>query len=262
MNSPIPKKQLGQHWLHDTVSLNAMIEAARVQAGDYVVEIGPGLGTLTQVLLDTGAQVFAIEFDHELALSLPTRLSTTVLFSVTEADIMQFDFTTLPANYKVVANIPYYLTSGLIRILAETTNPPIQAALLVQKEVAERVAAKPGNMSVLSVTTQMYFESFTDMVVQAELFTPPPKVDSQILRLVRRPSPYFGDRDSKRLFRLVKAGYSERRKKLRSSLSGGLQISKEQADELLSSAGISADLRAQNLSLDDWLKLYDTWQTT
>ena len=257
MNSPTPKKQLGQHWLHDTVSLNTMIDAADVQSGDYVVEIGPGLGTLTQVLLDTGAQVFAIEFDHELAVSLPNRLSTTELFTVTEADIMQFDLTTLPKGYKVVANIPYYLTSGLIRILAETINPPSQAALLVQKEVAERVAAKPGDMSVLSVTTQMYFEVFTDMVVPAELFTPPPKVDSQILRLIRRPEPYFGERDHKLLFQLVKAGFSERRKKLRSSLSGGLHISKEAADELLKAAGINPDLRAQNLSLDDWLRLYD-----
>jgi 16S rRNA (adenine1518-N6/adenine1519-N6)-dimethyltransferase len=115
-------------------------------------------------------------------------------------------------------------------------------------------------MSVLSVTTQMYFETFTDMIVPAALFTPPPKVDSQILRLIRRTQPYFGTRDSKQLFRLVKAGFSERRKKLRSSLSGGLQMSKDDTDGLLTKAGIDKDLRAQNLSLDEWLHLYDTYK--
>ncbi len=260
MHSPTPKKQLGQHWLHDEASLQAMASAANVQPGDYVVEIGPGLGTLTQVLLNAGAQVHAIEFDHELAQSLPARLYDSEQFTLTEADIMQFDFTMLPKDYKVVANIPYYLTSGLIRILSESTNSPLEAALLVQKEVAERVCAKPGDMSVLSVTTQMYFETFTDMIVPAALFTPPPKVDSQILRLIRRTQPYFGTRDSKQLFRLVKAGFSERRKKLRSSLSGGLQMSKDDTDGLLTKAGIDKDLRAQNLSLDEWLHLYDTYK--
>lgn len=259
MHEPDPKKQLGQHWLHDTTSLFAMVAAADVQPDDYVVEIGPGLGTLTQVLLDTGAQVNAIEFDHELARSLASRLSTTDGLQVTEADILKFDFNLLPSGYKVAANIPYYLTSGLIRLLAESTNPPSQAALLVQKEVAERVAAAPGDLSVLGVTTQMYFQAYLDMVVPAALFTPPPKVDSQILRLIRRPVPYFDNRDSKKLFQIVKAGFSERRKKLRSSLSGGLHITKDQADELLAQADISGDLRAQNLSLDDWLRLYDTY---
>lgn len=255
-SSPTPKKQLGQHWLHDTTALSAMLSAADVVPGDYVVEVGPGLGTLTQFLLDADATVHAIEFDHDLAKSLRQRVvHNSQALHITEADIMRFNFAELPAGYKVVANIPYYLTSGLLRLLSESTNPPEVAVLLVQKEVAERVCAAPGDMSLLSVSAQMYFTASLGMVVPADLFTPPPKVDSQILILRRRAVPFFGDLDPKILFRVVKAGYSERRKKLRSSLSGGLGITKEHADIILIHAGISGDLRAQNLSLDEWLSL-------
>ena len=159
-----------------------------------------------------------------------------------------------------MANIPYYLTSHLLRILAETNNPPKQAAILVQKEVAERVCAKPGQMSLLSVSAQMYFKTSLGQVVRAELFIPPPKVDSQILILNRLETPLFGNLDPTLVFRIIKAGFSERRKKLRSSLSGGLNINKQQADDLLAKAKIRPDLRAQNLSLQDWLTLFREWQ--
>lgn len=256
MSQPIPNKNLGQHWLHDEPSLLAMVEAADVKEADFVVEIGPGLGTLTQYLLDAGAQVLAIEYDKELAKTLSGRVTFAKdQLSVIEADIMQFNFNQLPAGYKIVANIPYYLTSGLLRILSESDNPPLQAALLVQKEVAERVCAEPGQTSLLSISTQMYFDCSLGSIVTADLFTPPPKIDSQILILNRRQQPYFADIDPKLLFRVVKAGFSERRKKLRSSLSGGLSMSKTETDEFLLKSGISGDLRAQNLSLDDWITL-------
>lgn len=260
MIEPIPKKTLGQHWLNDQTSLLAMLDAAGVEAGDYIVEIGPGLGTLTQHLLDTGATVHAIEFDNELAKTLRKRVKAAPnQLIITEADIMKFNFSELPKDYKIVANIPYYLTSGLLRLLSEAVNPPKIAALLVQKEVAERVCASPGDMSVLSVSTQMYFTVSLGALVPAVLFTPPPKVDSQILILQRRLVPYFEDLDIRSLFRVIKAGFSERRKKLRSSLSGGLGISKEAADALLASAGISGDLRAQNLNLQNWIDLAKCW---
>lgn len=260
MHEPSPKKQLGQHWLHDDVSLKAMVTYAGVDHDDVVVEIGPGLGTLTQYILDTGAHVEAIEFDADLAVSLPARLCNPDNLKVTQADIMSYDLTKLPVDYKVVANIPYYLTSGLLRVISESSNPPSVAILLVQKEVAQRVCAKPGGMSLLSVSVQLYFEVSLGKLVPAELFTPPPKVDSQILILSRRSKPYFGECNSKNIFRVVKAGFSERRKKLRSSLSGGLGISKEAADELLQDANINGDLRAQNLDLDEWIRLAQSWQ--
>jgi len=222
-----PKKELGQHWLHDQSVLDAICVAADIAENDHVIEIGPGLGTLTQNLLDNGAKVHAIEFDHDLAISLRARIkSHQEQLEISEADIMRFDFTSLPKEYKIVANIPYYLTSGLLRLISETANPPKKAVLLVQKEVAERVCAKPGQTSLLSISTQMYFDASLGILVPAALFTPPPKVDSQVLVLKRRETPYFGDADEKKIFQVVKAGFSERRKKLRSSLSGGLGISK------------------------------------
>lgn len=224
-----------------------------------MLEIGSGLGTLTGVLLDKGAIVTAVEFDKTLADTLPSKFINKQL-TVINQDIRKFNFETLPKDYKIAANIPYYLTAVLIRLLAESKNQPKIAVLLVQKEVAQRVCAKPSEMSILSVSAQMYFECSLGVEVKAELFTPPPKVDSQVIVLKKRRQPYFGDIDSKLLFRLIKAGFSERRKKLRSSLSGGLNITKEQADVMLIKAGINNELRAQNLNLDDWITLFKVWQ--
>jgi len=258
-----PKKELGQHWLHDQTVLDSICDAAAISANDYIVEIGPGLGTLTQTLLDHGVRVHAIEFDHALAVGLRDRIKTNhENLQISEADIMRFDFSKLPKNYKIVANIPYYLTSGLLRILSETENPPDIAVLLVQKEVAERVCAKPGQTSLLSISTQMYFNTFLGIVVPAALFTPPPKVDSRVLILHRREVPFFGEEDEKKIFKVIKAGFSERRKKLRSSLSGGLGISKEAADNLLHLAAVDGDLRAQNLTLENWVQLAKAFESS
>jgi len=254
-HDPIPKKSLGQHWLNDDDSLNAMLDAAEASTDDVVLEIGPGLGTLTRKLVDTVHEVVAVEFDQYLALNLPTRVRADNL-RVVQQDILSFDLTQMPAGYKVIANIPYYLTSNLIRVLSESSNQPQYAVLLVQKEVAQRLAAKPGAMSILSVTAQFYWNVTVGMVVGAELFTPPPKVDSQIVILHRRATPLFDNLDPKLLFRLVKAGFGERRKVLRNSLSGGLHISKEEAEKLLVEAGIDPGLRAQTLTLDQWHALY------
>jgi len=255
MSEPIPNKSLGQHWLHDDASLQAMCDAAEVNKEDIVLEIGPGLGTLTKLLVKKAQKVIAVEFDQQLARELRGRVTADNMEIVT-SDILSFDFTSLPPDYKVVANIPYYLTSNLIRVLSETPNQPSVAVLLVQKEVAQRVAAQPGDMSVLSITAQFYWHVGTGYEVPAELFTPPPKVDSQILILQRPEKLLFSDVDSKAFFRLVKAGFGERRKKLRSSISNGLHISKLEAEKLLASASIDSNLRAQALSLEDWHRLY------
>jgi 16S rRNA (adenine1518-N6/adenine1519-N6)-dimethyltransferase len=253
----LPKKSLGQHWLYDESALAAMADAAEVTAGDTVVEIGPGLGTLTKVLLERGAKVTAVEFDRDLAAKLASEDGTlNGELTVVNEDILRFDFSRVPAPYKVAANIPYYLTSNLIRVLSESANPPNRSVLLIQKEVAERVCAQPGVMSILSVTAQYYWEVSLGRVVEAELFTPPPKVDSQILIMKYRQQPLFPDVDTKQFFRLVKAGFSQKRKTLTNSLSGGLAINKDDAKALLEKAGIEPSTRAQALSLDDWHKLY------
>jgi 16S rRNA (adenine1518-N6/adenine1519-N6)-dimethyltransferase len=215
--TPQTKKSLGQHWLYDEAALQAMCRAAGVTPGDTVLEIGPGTGTLTAQLLQAGASVEAVELDQDRLAGLRAQFAGQP-FRLHQQSILKFDLTTLPPGYKVVANIPYYLTSNLVRLLSETPNPPQTAVLLVQKEVAERVAAAPGAMSLLSVTAQYYWEVSLDMMVPARLFTPPPKVDSQILVLHRRQAPLFTDIDTKQLFWLVKAGYSSRRKTLHNSL--------------------------------------------
>jgi 16S rRNA (adenine1518-N6/adenine1519-N6)-dimethyltransferase len=252
---PATNKSLGQHWLRDDASLQAMVEATGVMPEDTVLEIGPGPGTLTEKLVHTAKQVVAVEFDEALARDLPKRVHADNL-QVVQQDILRFDLTTLPAGYKVVANIPYYLTSKLLQVLCESSNPFSEGALLIQKEVAERVCAAPGDMSLLSVSVQFYCHVGLGPLVPAYLFTPPPKVDSQILLLTFRGAPLFPDVDTKRFFRLVKAGFSQRRKTLLNSLSSGLHLSREATNELLENAGILPTTRAQALSLDQWHALY------
>jgi 16S rRNA (adenine1518-N6/adenine1519-N6)-dimethyltransferase len=252
---PPTNKSLGQHWLDDDATLDAMVAAAGVTADDTVFEIGPGPGALTVKLVAKARQVIAVEFDAALARDLPTRVPAPNL-TIHQQDILRFDLNTLPANYKVAANIPYYLTSNLIRILCEAPNHFSQASLLIQKEVAQRICAAPGDMSVLSVAVQYYAAASLGPLVPAELFTPPPKVDSQILQLEYHQTPLFPNVDTKQFFRIVKAGFSQRRKTLLNSLSGGLQLSREQAGAVLEQAGISPTTRAQNLSLNQWYSLY------
>lgn len=253
--SPYAKKALGQHWLTDEDTLTAMCDAVDVTSDNTVLEIGPGLGTLTELLVKRAKHVVAVEYDKTLAQELPGRVPANNL-DVVSQDILSFDLTQLPDGYKVVANIPYYLTSNLIRVLSESSHAPEMVALLVQKEVAERVAAGPGEMSLLSVSAQYYWEVSLGPVVKAELFTPPPKVDSQILVMHNRKEPLFTGVDTKLFFRIVKAGFAGRRKTLLNSLSAGLQLSKQATNELLERAHIQSSLRAQNLSLDEWYHAY------
>ncbi len=259
----IPKKSLGQHWLYDAATLEHIVDCANVQAGDAVLEVGPGLGTLTERLLHRGANVTAVEFDHDLAEMLRSRnwgsLPEASSLTVVESDILQFDLRQLPAGYKVVANIPYYLTSNLIRVLCESNTPFDTAAILIQKEVAERVCATPGSMSLLAVSAQFYCDVSLGHVVPARLFTPPPKVDSQVLVLRYRNDPLFNDVDTKLFFRLVRAGFSQKRKTLVNSLSAGLAIGKDETRILLGAAKIDAATRAQNLSLTEWHQLYTAY---
>jgi 16S rRNA (adenine1518-N6/adenine1519-N6)-dimethyltransferase len=258
MDIPPTKKSLGQHWLHDEASLLAMCEAARLQEEDVVLEIGPGPGTLTRLLTDGARRVITVEFDEKLARDLPGLVKADNLEVINE-DILRYDFGQLPAGYKVIANIPYYLTSHLIRRLSETGNPPRTAVLLLQKEVAQRVAAKPGAMSLLSITAQYYWRVTLDREVPANLFTPPPKVDSQILVMEYLEEPLFPNINTKDFFRLVKAGFAQRRKTLLNSLSAGLQLGRDDVSRMCGQASIDPIRRAQTLSLDEWHSLHQAY---
>lgn len=247
-------KSLGQHWLRDRDTLAHIADCAKLELNDTVLEIGPGLGTLTSEILRNAGRVVAVEFDTELARKLPAQFPGKNLEVIT-GDILKFDLSTMPVGYKVVANVPYYITSKIVQTLMTDVNKPSIAVLLVQKEVAERLAVKPGQMSILAVSAQLFAEVTLGDKVPAALFTPPPKVDSQVVILKTRQTPFLTDVNESDFFRIVKAGFSAKRKKLRSSLSGGLKLSKPEIEEILGQAGISPDDRAETLSLDDWVRL-------
>lgn len=249
-----PKKSLGQHWLRDRGVLEHIADCADISKDDVVLEIGPGLGTLTSELLRRAKKVIAVEFDPELARKLPAQFPGKDL-EVIQQDILSFDLTALPPGYKVVANVPYYITSKIVQLLMTSSNRPAVAVLLVQKEVAQRLAAIPGDMSILAVSAQLYADVSLGDIVPAALFTPPPKVDSQVVVLWTRSAALVDPDDEKMFFRVVKAGFSAKRKKLRSALAGGLGISKTEAEVLLKDAEINPEARAEALSLDEWHRL-------
>lgn len=248
------KKELGQHWLTDRFILGEIADAAQIAPTDTVLEIGPGLGTLTSELLGRAHDVVAVEFDSELARKLPGQFPGKKL-TVVNQDILSFDTSTLPKDYVVVANVPYYITSKIIEMLMTTQNKPKTTVLLIQKEVAERIAAAAGDMSMLALGSQVFAEASLGIEVPREFFTPPPKVDSQVVILHTRPKPLVPEAEQKRFFTLARAGFGEKRKKLRSSLSGGLRVDKQTIDSYLSKAGIDPEARAQELSVDDWQRL-------
>lgn len=249
-----PDKSLGQHWLFDKNILNAIADSADLAKGDEVLEIGPGLGTLTDILLERDVKLTAIEFDKEVYGELQKKYADKSIKLINQ-DILKFNFNLIKHPYKIVANIPYYLTSHLVRILSSIDNSPEIACLLIQKEVAERIANLPPHMSKLSVFTQNVFEPKLGIVVEPHFFIPPPKVDSQVLILTKRKTTIIPKDLTHNFERVVKAGFSEKRKKLRSSLSGGLAISKSEADLLLQKSGVDKNERAQNLSFADWQAL-------
>lgn len=254
-----PKKSLGQHWLKDRFVLADIADEVGITKDDTVLEIGPGLGTLTSELLRRAKNVVAVELDASLAKKLPGQFPGTAL-EVVNQDILTYDLRALPENYKVVANVPYYITSKIVRLLTTSVNKPHSIALLVQKEVAERMAAQAGDMSILAVSAQLYADVRLGSVVPAEYFTPPPKVDSQVVVLTIRRESLLASEDEKLFFRIVKAGFSAKRKKLRSSMASGLGIEKNDATLLLQRAAINPDNRAEDLSLNDWIRLMKAHQ--
>ncbi len=248
-----PKKGLGQHFLVDSDSLKGIIAAAEPSGEDTVLEVGPGLGVMTRPLTDIAARVVAVETDEILAELL--RRDAPANLQVVEQDIMEYDLEQLPAGYKVIANIPYYLTSKLMRRLIESTNPPAVMSLLIQKEVAERVVAEPGRMSMLALSVQYYGTAEVALLVPRDRFWPSPDVDSAVLKVTLTGPAFPADR--RRLFRLMKAGFGEKRKQLKNSLSGGLGIDIDQAIGLIAAAGLVPTARAQELGLGEWQRLYN-----
>jgi len=253
---PITRKSLGQHWLNDETTLKYISQLAKLEANDTVLEIGPGTGSLTKIILESGAKVIALELDETLVSLLRSSLVDSSNLEIEFGDIRRYNLTKLPASYKIVANIPYYLTANLLRILIDTTNKPKTTVLLVQKEVAQRVAAVPGDMSFISLAVQLYYQVSLGPVVPAKLFTPPPKIDSQVLILNRLDKHIFTSLEAGQFLRVCKGGFAQPRKTLANNLSGSLQIDKSTTEQVINSSGLAANVRAQELDPAEWYKLY------
>ena len=250
-----PRKTLSQNFLTDPEALDAIVAAAELTDGDRVVEIGPGLGVLTRRLLAAGASVLAVELDPRLAEYLRRELYAVERFELIEADALDLHPREMfPGEpFKVVANIPYHITSPLLHAFLEGERPPELTVLLVQLEVAERVAAPPGRMSYLSVFAQNVADAEVVARVPAAAFEPAPAVDSAVLRLRRRPQPAVpaGVRREP-FYRVVQAGFRQRRKQVHNGLSRELPLEREEVDAALAGCGVTPDRRPQTLTLDEW----------
>lgn len=252
-----PKKGLGQNFLVDASALKHIVQTAEIGSEDVVLEIGAGLGSLTRYLARAALQVVAVELDRALIPVLQQVLADYSNVAIVAGDILTLNPAKLvnSNNYIVAANIPYYITSALIRHLLEAEHKPKRLVLTIQKEVAERICATPGEMSLLALSVQVYGNPFPAAQIPAGAFYPAPNVDSTVLRIDLYPQPLIPAQNLNRFFRLAKAGFSQKRKTLRNALSGGLACSPQQAAGLLQQAGIDPQRRAETLSLEEWGKL-------
>ena len=250
-----PRKALSQNFLTDSAALDEIVAAAELVPGDRVVEVGPGLGVLTRRLLAAGADVLAVELDPRLAAYLRRELGSLPGFELIEADALSIHpRECFPGeDFKLVANIPYHITSPLLHAFLEGDRPPQLAVLLVQAEVAARVAAAPGQMSYLSVFVQNVAEAEVVGRVDAAAFEPAPDVDSAILRLWRRSTPQVPVGPGREPFyRLVQAGFRQRRKQLHNALGRELPVPRTTLADAFAGCGIDSERRAQTLSLGEW----------
>lgn len=247
-------KGLGQNFLQDPIALDKIVAAAEVQQTDTVLEIGPGLGSLTRYLAVSAKEVVAVELDPNLLPPLKAVLSPYRNVHVIQGDILKISQKDLIAekDYIVVANIPYYITSAVIRHLLENQPKPRRIVLTVQKEVAQRICAEPGDMSLLALSVQVYGQTRIAAHIPADAFFPAPKVDSAVLVVDIYSSPLIRKELLDTFFKLIKAGFSQKRKTLRNSLSSGLHISPAEAADLLTSANIDPQRRAETLSIQEW----------
>lgn len=250
-------KNLGQNFLQDASVLEKIAQTAEILEDDYVLEIGPGLGSLTRYLAVSAKEVTAVELDRDLLPALRAVLTPHQNVRIVQGDILKQRISEIiqQPDYLVVANIPYNITSAIIRHLLESPPKPRRIVLTIQKEVAERICAKPGDLSLLALSVQIYGTPSISAIIPAEAFHPVPNVDSAILRIDIYPEPLIPHEMLKTFFTLTKAGFSQKRKTLRNSLSSGLHISTQESERLLTSANIDFMRRAETLTIDEWKNL-------
>ncbi len=250
-----PKKSLGQNFLINAGLLEKIASAAELKNNDTVLEIGPGTGNLTKLLSEKSGRVIAIEKDRRLIEELQKKFKNTNI-EIIEADVLQWTPSQLQKcllQYKIVANLPYYITSHFLRMVFERWPKPKLIVLTVQKEVAQRIVAKPPDMNLLALSVQLYAEPKIIGHVSRGSFRPMPNVDSAIIKMITYDKPLTTD--PVRFFTLVKAGFSEKRKQLISNLSRNFGIMKEDILKVFEKIGIKQDIRAENLSLSQWIEL-------
>ncbi len=267
-----PRKGLGQNFLVDPLHLAKIVAAAELTTADTVVEIGPGLGALTRLLAASAGRVIAIELDPAMVNLLNHELGHLPNLTIVEADILQTNLNhliTSPTNtpipeppnpsvttqFKVVANLPYYITSAVMRHLLETTPRPERIVVTVQKEVAQRIIAGPGDMSILAVSVQFYGQPKLVHHIPAGAFYPPPKVDSAVVRIDTFAQPPLAIDDTAHFFRVVKAGFGQKRKQLKNSLAAGLSRPMAEIMAAMQQVNIDPTRRAETLNLAEWARL-------
>ncbi len=254
-----PKKSLGQNFLRDKTVLSTIIEVSNLTREDNVIEIGPGEGVLTDEMLKKTGKLIVIEKDDSLAARLDLRLRGNNRITIINEDILEINLPEILEknnfkNYKLIANIPYYITSPIIRLFLETTYQPTEIILMVQREVAERICASPGQMSILASSVQYYASSEIISFVDKNSFWPVPEVDSAIIRItpfIEKPT----QKEAISFFRIVTAGFSAKRKTLSNNLSSSFHLDKKTVEEKIRLTGLAPTQRAQELTIENWKKL-------
>jgi 16S rRNA (adenine1518-N6/adenine1519-N6)-dimethyltransferase len=261
---PLAKKRFGQHFLSDVNILTRIADAAEIHDGDTVIEVGPGLGALTAVLAERASRVIAVEVDRDLVPLLRDRFAATARIAIVEADVLERTPRELleagggTPPYIVAANLPYNIAAAVLRHFLEAQTQPRRLVVMVQLEVAEAIVARAGKMSLLSVATQVYGETRMVMKVAPGSFSPPPAVQSAVVRIDVYERPRV-DVPLDTFFKVVRAGFGNPRKQLRNSLSFGLYAKQSIIDEIMRDAGVDATLRPQVLSLDQWAAITRAW---
>ena len=255
-----PNEVLGQNFLVDENALSEIISVAQIKPTETVVEIGPGLGVLTGELVKSAARVIAIEKDKRFIDVLKSSFRQDQNLEIIDGDALQFNFEQIKGDYKIVANIPYYLTSHLLQNLLALKHKPALIVLMMQKEVGERIVAEAGELSILGISVQVFADAAIEVSVPKTSFWPRPKVDSVIISI--RPSAKFPEiADQKSFFRILKIAFAGKRKQIHNALANGLKISKEDLDALLEKSGVPRTARPQDLTIKQWISLYKNLKT-
>ncbi|MFA6295895.1 MAG: 16S rRNA (adenine(1518)-N(6)/adenine(1519)-N(6))-dimethyltransferase RsmA [Patescibacteria group bacterium] len=252
-----PNKVLGQNFLENEAIVDKMLKSAELSLQDIVLEVGPGQGAITSKLYPKVKQVIAVEKDGELVKYLENKFKNAKNLKILEGDILKSQYSIFNIqSYKIVSNLPFYLTSRFLRVFLELQNKPSLMVLIIQKEVAERICDQPPQASLLSNSVQFYGKPEIIDIVPKENFNPIPEVDAAIIKINVFKEPKIKVDNVDEFFKILKIGFSQKRKQLHNNFSSGLHISKEEAKKLLQNCGINPERRAQTLSLEEWEKLY------